>query len=250
MKLIHFLYNRKECWGALEGSFIRPLKDEPFKGIKLFSRKIPLNGVKFLPPAKATKIILIGLNYKDHARELNMNIPGEPLIFLKPTTALIGHKGAIIYPAGVTQLDYEGELAMVLKKQCKNIKPRDFSKYILGYTCLNDVTARDLQRKDIQWTRAKSFDSFCPVGPYLETQVNPQNLNIRSYLNGQLRQNSQTSQFIFKPEHLLSFVSRIMTLYPGDIISTGTPFGVGSMKKGDKIEIEIEGIGRLINYVK
>lgn len=250
MKLIRFLYNRKECWGVLDGGFIRALKEEPFKSIKVLSKKIPLGSVKLLPPAKATKIILVGLNYKDHAHELNMKIPDEPLIFLKPTTALIGHKDAIIYPPGVTQLDYEGELAIVIKKQCKNIKPKDFSKYVLGYTCLNDVTARDLQRKDIQWTRAKSFDTFCPVGPCLETELSPQDLNIRSYLNGQLRQNSQTSQFIFNPGYLVSFISKIMTIYPGDVISTGTPFGVGSMKKGDKVEIEIEGVGRLINYIK
>lgn len=250
MKLIHFIHNNKEYWGVLEGENIEVLKEEPFKNIRLSSKKLPLGRIKFLPPAKATKIILIGLNYKDHARELNMKLPKEPLIFLKPTTALIGNKSAITYPDSVRQLDYEGELAIVIKKEAKNIKPKDFLKYVLGFTCLNDVTARDLQRKDIQWTRAKSFDSFCPLGPYLSTEVNPQDLNIRSYLNGELRQNSSTSEFIFKPAHLVSFISRIMTLNPGDVISTGTPSGVGSMKRGDKVEVEIEGVGKLINYIK
>ena len=179
-----------------------------------------------------------------------MMLPKEPLIFLKPVTSLIGHKDSIIYPNSVKQLDYEAELAIVIKKECKNIKPKDTSKYILGYTCLNDVTARDLQKKDGQWTRAKSFDTFCPMGPWLATQVNPQGLNIRSYLNGKLKQNSSTSEFIFSPDYLVSFISKIMTLNPGDVISTGTPFGVGPMKKRDKIEVEIEGIARLSNYVK
>jgi len=250
MKLIHFIHNKKEYWGILEGKNIKVIKDEPFRSIKPLSKKIPVDGIKFLPPTKATKIILVGLNYKDHARELNMPLPKEPLIFLKPVTSLIGHNDAIIYPNSVKQLDYEAELAIVIKKEGKNIKLKDTPKYILGYTCLNDVTARDLQKKDDQWTRAKSFDTFCPVGPWLTTQLSPQDLNVRSYLNGKVKQNSRTSEFIFPPDYLVSFISRVMTLNPGDVISTGTPFGVGPMEKGDKIEVEIEGIARLRNYVK
>lgn len=250
MKLIHFIHNKKEYWGILEEKNIEVIKEEPFKVIKPLSKKIPVDDIKFLPPARATKIILIGLNYKDHARELNMPLPKEPLIFLKPPTALIGHNDAIIYPNSVMQLDYEAELALVIKKEGKNIKPKDVPRHLLGYTCLNDVTARDLQRKDGQWTRAKSFDTFCPLGPWLETRISSQKLNIRSYLNGKLRQNSSTSEFIFQPAYLVSFISRIMTLYPGDVISTGTPFGVGPMKRGDVIEVEIEKIAKLTNYVK
>jgi len=179
-----------------------------------------------------------------------MPFPKEPLIFLKPPTSLIGHNDTIVYPSSVSQLDYEAELAIVIKKQGKNIKFKDVPEYILGYTCLNDVTARDLQRKDVQWTRAKSFDTFCPAGPWLETKIEPDRLNIRSYLNGRLKQNSNTREFIFSSNKLVSFISRIMTLYPGDIISTGTPSGIGPMKKGDKIEVEIEGIARLTNYIK
>lgn len=250
MKLARFIYNRKECWGILEGKDVKVLKESPFKSLKPLSRKIPLENIKILPPAEATKIILVGLNYKNHARELSMAIPKEPIIFLKPQTALVAHNGAVIYPDCVSQLDYEAELAVVIKKECKNIKPKDALKYILGYACLNDVTARDLQRKDIQWTRAKSFDTFCPFGPYLETKANPNDLSVRSYLNGKLKQNSRTSEFIFPLDYLISFISNIMTINPGDIISTGTPFGVGSMKRGDVIEVEIEGVARLRNYIK
>lgn len=250
MRLIHFSHKRKEYWGILEEENIRVINEEPFRGIKPVSKKIPVDGIKFLPPAKPTKIVLIGLNYKDHARELNMVLPKEPLIFLKPPTSLIGHNDAIIYPSSVKQLDYEAELAIVIKKECKNIKPKDVPKYILGFTCLNDVTARDLQRKDGQWTRAKSFDTFCPLGPWLETRVSHKDLRVRSYLNGKLRQDSSTSEFIFSFDYLVSFISKIMTLNPGDVISTGTPFGVGAMKRGDTIVIEIEGIAKLVNYIK
>ncbi len=250
MKLIHFFYKRKEYWGMLEGENIKVVSGEPFKNIKPAAKSIKLCEIRFLPPAKPTKIILVGLNYREHARELNMPFPKEPLIFLKPPTSLIGHNDTIVYPSSVSQLDYEAELAIVIKKQGKNIKFKDVPEYILGYTCLNDVTARDLQRKDVQWTRAKSFDTFCPAGPWLETKIEPDRLNIRSYLNGRLKQNSNTREFIFSSNKLVSFISRIMTLYPGDIISTGTPSGIGPMKKGDKIEVEIEGIARLTNYIK
>ncbi|MCK9573195.1 MAG: fumarylacetoacetate hydrolase family protein [Candidatus Omnitrophica bacterium] len=250
MRLIHFSHNRKEYWGILEEKNIRIIREEPSRGIKPVSKKIPVDCVKFLPPAKPTKIVLIGLNYKDHARELNMALPKEPLIFLKPSTSLIGHNDAITYPSSVRQLDYEAELAIVIKKEGKNIKPKDVRKYILGFTCLNDVTARDLQRRDGQWTRAKSFDTFCPLGPWLETGVSPKDLRIRSYLNGKLRQDSNTSEFIFPYDYLVSFISKIMTLNPGDVISTGTPSGIGAMERGDTIEIEIEGIAKLVNYIK
>jgi len=195
------------------------------------------------------KIVLVGLNYKDHAKELGMDIPDDPIIFIKPTSSLIGPNQNIIYPEGVERLDYEAELAIVIKKKAKNIVIEEASDYILGYTCLNDVTARNLQEKDGQWTRAKSFDTFCPVGPCIETDLDPKDLKIRSYLNGRLKQNSSTSNFIFSAKFLISYISKIMTLQPEDIISTGTPSGVGPMQKGDTIKIEIEGIGSLENYV-
>ncbi len=198
---------------------------------------------------KKRKIILVGLNYRDHARELKMPIPKNPIIFLKPPTTLIGNLDKIIYPKQSKRIDYEAELALVIKKTCRNIKPQEAKKYILGYTCLNDVTARDLQKIDGQWTRAKSFDSFCPIGPWIETDLDPSKLQIRCWLNNKLKQDSSTAQLIFPVEKLVSFISSIMTLYPGDVISTGTPSGVGPMQPGDRVEVEIEGIGKLTNQV-
>jgi 2-keto-4-pentenoate hydratase/2-oxohepta-3-ene-1,7-dioic acid hydratase in catechol pathway len=178
-----------------------------------------------------------------------MDIPSEPIIFLKPNSSVIGPNTPIVYPKGVKRMDYEAELAIVIKRKCKNISESQVSKYILGYTCLNDVTARDLQKKDGQWSRAKSFDTFCPIGPWVETSPKSLRLEIKSYLNGKLKQSSSTAYFIFPPQRLVSFISKIMTLMPGDVISTGTPAGVGPMKRGDKVEVEIEGIGKLKNSV-
>jgi len=178
-----------------------------------------------------------------------MKIPDKPIIFLKPNTSIIGPEEKILYPPFVKRLDYEAELALVIRRKCKDIEEEEVKNYIFGYACLNDVTARDLQRKDVQWSRSKSFDTFCPIGPWIETDLNPSDLKICSYLNGELRQDSSTSNFIFSVPYIVSFVSKVMTLQPGDIISTGTPPGVGEMKPGDVIEIEIEGIGKLRNYV-
>ncbi|MBN1762048.1 MAG: fumarylacetoacetate hydrolase family protein [Methanomicrobia archaeon] len=197
-----------------------------------------------------TKVVLVGLNYKDHAKELKMPLPDEPILFLKPPTALIGPEDYIVYPAQTRRVDYEAELAVVLKDPCKNIEPNEVTEYVEGFTCLNDVTARDMQSKDVQWTRAKSFDTFCPVGPRIVTDIDPNNVKIQSYLNGELRQDSSTSNFIFTVEELVSFISKVMTLQQGDIIATGTPSGIGAMQKGDTIEIKIEGIGTLRNYVR
>ncbi|MBN1762491.1 MAG: fumarylacetoacetate hydrolase family protein [Methanomicrobia archaeon] len=197
-----------------------------------------------------TKVVLVGLNYRDHARELKMELPEEPILFLKPPTTLIGPEEFIVYPAQSTRVDYEAELAVVIKDTCKNVEPDAVMEYVAGFTCLNDVTARDLQRKDVQWTRAKSFDTFCPVGPRIVSNIDPNNVRIQSYLNGELRQDSTTANFIFTTEELVSFVSKVMTLQPGDIVATGTPSGIGAMQRGDTIEIEIEGIGTLRNYVR
>ncbi len=249
MQIARFIYRQKENWGIIKGDTIKIIKESPFKRIKLTEKTIPLKKVKLLAPVEPTKIVLVGLNYKDHAKELKMKIPKEPIIFLKPPTALIAHRENIVYPHDSKRLDYEAELAVIIKKKTKNISCKKVRNYILGYTCLNDVTARDLQKRDVQWTRAKSFDTFCPCGPYLETDINPSNLRIKAYLNGILKQDSSTSNFIFSVEEIVSFISKIMTLNPGDIISTGTPPGVGPMKIGDTIDIVIDGIGRLSNTV-
>jgi len=250
MKLVRFLYQKKIFWGLLKDKDLFVIKDNPFKKIKPTNQKISLKQVRVLPPASPSKIILVGLNYKDHAKELNMKLPSEPIIFLKPPTSLIGHRDSIIYPKGIKRLDYEAELALVIKKKIKNICAKEAKKAILGFGCLNDVTARDLQEKDGQWTRAKSFDTFCAFGPWIETNLDTKNLPIKLFLNGKLKQKSSTKHFIFTPEYLVSFISKIMTLLPGDIISTGTPSGIGIMKESDKVEVFIEGIGMLQNRVK
>lgn len=249
MKIVRFLYKKRIGWGVLEKGAVRGLRGEPFKKIAFSGNKMPLEKIELLAPASPGKIVLVGLNYRDHAQEMKMPVPDEPVIFLKPATAMIGPGKRIVYPQGVGRLDYEAELALVIKKQGKNIPQENTGEYILGFSCLNDVTARDLQKKDSQWTRAKSFDTFCPMGPCLETEFDPSNAGIRSYLNGKIMQDSDTSNFIFPANYVVSFISKIMTLFPGDIISTGTPKGIGEMHPDDKIEVEIEGIGRLINFV-
>jgi 2-keto-4-pentenoate hydratase/2-oxohepta-3-ene-1,7-dioic acid hydratase in catechol pathway len=181
---------------------------------------------------------------------LGLAIPEEPVIFLKPATTIIGPGESIICPRTSSRVDYEAELGVVVKDRTRNISPEEAPDHILGYTCANDVTARDLQKKDGQWTRAKSFDTFCPVGPWIETDLDPGDLLIQSYLNGERRQSSRTSQLIFNVHELVSFISGIMTLEPGDLIITGTPAGIGPMKPGDEIEVRIEGIGSLKNIVR
>ena len=198
---------------------------------------------------RPSKIICVGTNYADHARELNLEVPEEPLIFIKPPSSVIYDGQDIVYPRGVTRLDFEAELAVVIKKEGRHIEEAGARGYILGYTCLNDVTARDIQAKESQWTRSKSFDTFCPIGPHIESDVNPSGIRVESYLNGERKQSSTTANLLFSVPKLVSFVSGIMTLLPGDIISTGTPFGVGPMLPGDRIEIRIEGIGSLNNAV-
>ena len=197
-----------------------------------------------------TKVIAIGLNYLDHAKEFNMKIPTEPLIFMKPATSVVEHEEAIIYPPETKELDYEGEMAIVVSETARCVSADKAYRYIAGYTCANDVTARDLQRIDKQWTRAKSFDTFCPLGPRIVSDIDPRRLDITTRLNGEVKQHSNTSNLIFDVFHLLSFISHIMTLLPGDVIITGTSSGVGPMQPGDVVEVEIEGIGVLRNFVR
>jgi 2-keto-4-pentenoate hydratase/2-oxohepta-3-ene-1,7-dioic acid hydratase in catechol pathway len=205
--------------------------------------------VKILPPCQPSKIIAVGLNYKDHAKELNLPIPDEPILFMKPSTSIIGHEDNIIYPYQAQRVDYEAELAVIIKDKAKDLEPDEVFDKILGFTCFNDVTARDIQKKDIQWTRAKSFDTFSPIGPFVVNGIDPNNLKIESYLNGELKQSSNTNNLIFRIEELVSFISKVMTLLPEDVITTGTPAGIGAMNRGDIIEVKIEKIGTLRNYV-
>jgi 2-keto-4-pentenoate hydratase/2-oxohepta-3-ene-1,7-dioic acid hydratase in catechol pathway len=196
-----------------------------------------------------SKIIAIGLNYYDHAKELNMPIPKHPLIFMKPPTTVVQNDEAIVYPSQSREVHYEGELAVIIKDKIRNISIQDAPRHIAGYTCANDVTARDLQREDGQWTRAKSFDTFCPLGPKIVSNLNPFSLDICTRVNKIKKQSSNTKNMIFNVFELVSFVSEIMTLMPGDVIITGTPPGVGSIEPGDEVEVEIDGIGILRNTV-
>jgi len=197
-----------------------------------------------------SKLVMVGLNYIDHAKEMRMNIPKEPVIFLKAPSSIIGNNEYIVLPKMSKRVEYEGELGLVIKNRIKDIKPKDAMKSILGFTCINDITARDLQKTDVQWARSKSFDTFCPIGPGLVKVNNPNNLKIETIVNGEMRQSSNTKNFIFPVEELVSFISKIMTLYPGDIISTGTPAGIGRLCRGDQVEVRIEKIGSLTSYVR
>jgi len=221
----------------------------PFHPFEKVGDPYSLSEVKLLAPVLPSKIISVGLNYPDHIKEMQHPFPSEPIIFLKPSTAVIGPEQTILYPKMAGQVDFEAELAVVIKERAKNIEPKDAEKFILGYSCFNDVTARDLQKKDGQWSRAKGFDTFAPIGPWIVTDLDFEHAQIESYLNGELKQSGNPKSMIFKIPQLISFASKIMTLEPGDVISTGTPPGVGPMHPGDVIDIRIEGIGVLRNMV-
>lgn len=210
-----------------------------------------LSELRVLPPSSPSKIVCVGLNYRDHAKELSMEIPDTPVLFLKPPSAVIGHGDKIIYPASSSRVDYEAELAVVIGKRCKNISASKAEDVIAGYTCFNDLTARDLQQKDGQWTRAKSFDTFAAFGPYLVSsdEFDVSDAQISCRVNGETRQESSTSNLIFDIPYLIEFISEIMTLEVGDVITTGTPPGVGELQRGDTVEVEIQGIGILRNEV-
>ncbi|MDI9611398.1 MAG: fumarylacetoacetate hydrolase family protein [Archaeoglobales archaeon] len=213
------------------------------------SLEFPIECVKFLPPVSPTKIIAVGLNYVDHAEELGMPIPEEPIIFIKPPSAVIGDRDPILIPSLSKRVDYEGELAVVIARRCRSVPKEKAKDFILGYTCFNDVTARDLQARDGQWTRAKSFDTFAPIGPYIVELEDLSKLRIETRVNGEVKQRSNTSNMIFDVFSLVEFISSIMTLEAGDIIATGTPAGVGMLKSKDLVEVEIEKIGVLRNPV-
>ncbi|MEL1135825.1 fumarylacetoacetate hydrolase family protein [Desulfitobacterium sp. THU1] len=250
MKYIRFSHERDTFYGQVEGETIHVL-DRSYleEGCQRTGQIIPLAGVRLLAPVEPSKIVCIGLNYAKHIVELGHTRHDEPVIFLKPSTALIGPEDVIDHPAMSQQVEYEAELVVVMGKTAKNISVAQAQDYIFGYTCGNDVTARDLQKKDGQWTRCKGFDTFCPIGPWIVPDLEHNNLNIRSLLNGDVKQSSNTRNLLNSVPELISYISQIMTLNPGDLIMTGTPEGVGPMKAGDVITIEIEGIGKLENKV-
>jgi 2-keto-4-pentenoate hydratase/2-oxohepta-3-ene-1,7-dioic acid hydratase in catechol pathway len=247
MKIVRCKTSKSISYGILVGETVQLLQGEPFEGIEKSEEEISVHEVTLLAPCRPSKIVAIGINYAPHAQELDFQIPPVPLIFLKPSSAVIGPEEAIILPSMSQHVDYEGELAVVIGKTVKNIPEEMALDAVLGYSCINDVTARDLQKKDIQFTRSKSFDTFAPIGPCIETELNPTAVNVKSYVNGDLRQNGNTSDMIRPVPELISFISDIMTLYPGDVIATGTPAGVGPLQAGDKVSVVIDEIGTLSN---
>ena len=250
MKIYRFKQKEKISHGVLKEENLYPVEGSIFRKFRVSKREIPISDVILLPPVMPTKIVAVGANYKNHVREMGRQIPEEPLIFLKPPSSVVGPNDIIIYPKMSKRVDYEGELALVIKKKTRLLKDGDdVEDCILGYTCFNDVTARDLQLKDSQFTRAKSFDTFASVGPCIATDVQPDDLRLKTFLNGKLKQSSSMKNLIFSVPFLVRFISRIMTLEPGDIITTGTPAGVGPMSPGDRVDVQIEGIGTLSNTV-
>ena len=248
MKIARFNAGGKIYTGIVENDVVTVIDgnmENPQKtGISFKTENITL-----LCPVTPSKIVAAGLNYKDHIGEIVDDIPTTPIIFIKPSGSVIGPMEQIVLPEISNRVDYEGELGVVIKKTAKAVKAADANEYILGYTCVNDVTARDLQKQDGQWTRAKSFDTFCPIGPYIVTDISADNLKIKTYLNDKIVQSSNTSMMIFSVAEIIEFISSVMTLYEGDVIATGTPFGVGKMNDGDIVKIEIDKIGTLTNYV-
>jgi len=251
MKFYQALVDNEVRFSFLDGENLVLMQEMPDGRWQKSDRSVPLAGAKLLPPIAPTKVVALGLNYRNHAIEMKMPIPTEPIIFMKPSTAVIAAGEPIVYPGGglTRRVDYEAELGIVIAMKCHKVPAAEAANVIMGYTCVNDVTARDLQGRDGQWTRAKSFDTFCPVGPCIETELDPGNLMVRAILNGKVVQESSTSELIFSVPQIVELVSRVMTLLPGDIIATGTPPGVGPMKAGDTITVSVEGIGELTNQI-
>lgn len=251
MKIVRFELRGNVAYGLVdpERGEIRELDGPPFEGIRDTGSVRPLDDVRLLAPAVPSKIVAIGLIYQGHAREMEKVVPEEPLIFLKAPSALNDPGGDVVYPRASKRVDYEAELAVVIGKRAKDVAARDARSVILGYTCINDVTARDLQVKDVQYARAKGFDTFAPLGPWIVTDLDPSALQVRCLVNGQVKQDSNTREMGTTVFSLVDHISHVMTLYPGDVIATGTPPGVGPVTVGDVMTVEIEGIGSLTNRV-
>jgi 2-keto-4-pentenoate hydratase/2-oxohepta-3-ene-1,7-dioic acid hydratase in catechol pathway len=249
MRIARVSYGGGISFGVVEGDEVAEIDGPPVGEVRFTGKRAPLADCRLLAPIIPSKIVAIGLNYRDHAEEMGQTLPEEPLMFLKPGTTVVGPGDAIRKPAECQRLDFEGELAVVVGGLVRNADRAAAVEAILGYTVGNDVTARDLQIKDGQWTRGKGFDTFCPLGPWIDTDIDPGELDLEVRLNGEPKQRSNTRNLIFDPPGLVSYVSRVMTLLPGDLIMTGTPAGVGPMEPGDTVEVELSGIGVLSNTI-
>lgn len=242
---------REPLYGQLDGETITVIKGDPiYSGVQLTPVKIKLSEVRLLAPViPRSKVVCVGKNYSDHAKEMGMDVPEEPIIFLKPNTSVIGPNDLIQWPRMSERVDFEGELAIVISRICKDVPAAKADDVIFGYTIANDVTARDLQKKDGQWNRGKGFDTFCPLGPWIETDFIPGSQKIVTKLNGEVKQSEPISSMMFKIPQIIEFITSVMTLLPGDVILTGTPAGIGPMPANSEISVEIEGIGLLTNKV-
>jgi 2-keto-4-pentenoate hydratase/2-oxohepta-3-ene-1,7-dioic acid hydratase in catechol pathway len=251
VRIVRFEADGRTQFGELEGEVIHELDGEPYAAVRRTGRSVPRHAVRLRCPVVPSKVIGIGLNYRDHAVEHHAELPKEPLMFLKAPSALIGPEDSIVLPAGIGTVDLEGELVVVVGRRARCIRSDEAPRYILGYACGNDVSARDVQKRDRMWpARSKSFDTFAPVGPWIETGVAPGTLRLRSRINGVVRQNGTTKDMVFDAFDLLSFLSHVVTLEAGDCIFTGTPAGVSPIAPGDRVEVEIDGIGILANPVR
>lgn len=250
MKFVRFESKGKTSYGVLEDSVVYRIEGDIFGEYKVTEERYGIGDIRILAPCEPSKIVAVGINYRDHATEMKHDLPEDPMIFLKPSTAVIGPDEKIIMPQMSSRVDYEAELALVIGREAKNVEPEEALQYVLGATCLNDVTARDLQKKDGQWTRAKGFDTFAPMGPCIVTGVDYNNVDIELVLNNETKQKSNTAYFINNAQKIVSYISKVMTLNPGDVIATGTPSGVGPLSKGDVVEVRLKGVGILRNYVE
>ena len=249
MRLVRFRFGDRIATGVVDGDAVRALAGTFFENPLPSGDEIPLDDVRLLAPILPSKVVCVGKNYAAHASEFGGEVPEEPLIFLKPSTSVSGPGDPIPLLPISHRVDYEGELAVVIGRIARNVRAEEAFRYILGYTCGNDVTLRDLQKKDDQWARAKGFDGSCPLGPWIQTELDPIDLHLETRVNGVVRQSANTSDMVFGVATIIEFVTEFMTLLPGDVIMTGTPEGVGKLEPGDKVEVEVDGIGVLMNPV-
>lgn len=251
MKIARYEFEGRVRHGLVDpdSGKVREIAGEPFDRVEVTGVVRRLEEVRLLAPVVPGKIVAVGLNYKDHAREMGKTIPEEPLLFLKASSALNDPGGEIVYTPQSQRVDYEAELAVVIGRKAKNVTSKSAASHILGYTCINDVTARDLQAKDVQYTRAKGFDTFAPLGPWIATDIDPTGASVRCLVNGEVRQDGNTREMGATVFRLVEFISSVMTLFPGDVIATGTPPGVGPLRVGDVVTVEVGGIGALTNRV-
>jgi 2-keto-4-pentenoate hydratase/2-oxohepta-3-ene-1,7-dioic acid hydratase in catechol pathway len=249
LRVVRVLSGGDSRYGLADDATVTLISDEPFAQWEP-EGAVGLQGAELLTPVVPTKIVCVGVNYRAHAQEMGHELPTEPIIFLKPPTSIASPGTPIHLPAGAGRVDHEAELAVVIGRRTHKVTAEEARHHILGFTCANDVTARDIQRRDGQWTRAKGFDGFCPLGPWVETDVDPADLLVQCLVNGEVRQEARTSDMIFDPYELVSFISGVMTLVPGDVVLTGTPSGVGPLEPGDEVEVRIESVGSLVNTVE